>query len=67
MDAHQKALGSCNKHEDRICAEGGKGISFVKRREKRGVQVYIWTIEKKVYQTIEIASNGTGVFCRQER
>ena len=31
---------SCNRSEEVICAKKEKGISIVKRREERGVQVH---------------------------
>ena len=40
-----------------------KGISIVERRKKRGTQVHIKTIEKRVYQTLEVASNSTSILC----
>jgi len=31
----QKIMRPCNRDKERICAEEGKGISIVKKREKR--------------------------------
>jgi len=36
------------------------------REERGGVQVYPRTTEERVYQTLEVASNGTCVFHRKE-
>jgi len=38
-----------NKFEGRTCAKERKSISIVERRERRSMQVYIKTIEKRVY------------------
>ena len=40
----------------------GEDISAVEREERRDVQVYQRTIEKKVYQTLEIILNNTSIF-----
>ena len=66
MNTHKKDMGSYNRYKRRVCAEEGKGLSFVKRREERGMQVYRETVEKEVYQTLEVTSNSTSVFCRKE-
>ena len=42
-------LESCNQHEGRICSEEGKGVSVVKGRERRGMQVYLRTTEERVH------------------
>ena len=44
----------------------GEGVSVIKRREERNIQVHIRTIEKRVHQTLEVISNSTSVFCRKE-
>jgi len=31
----QKIMGPCDRGKERICAEEGKGVSIVKKREKR--------------------------------
>ena len=57
----------CYRYEERICVEEGKGVFIVKRKERRGMQVYKGTVEEGLYQTFEVISNSTGVFCRKER
>ena len=44
------------EREDVSAVEGGK---------RRGVQVHQRTIEKRVYQTLEIILNNTSIFCRK--
>jgi len=58
---------SCNKDKEGICAKEGEGVSIVERRVERDVQVYPRIIEKRVYQTFEVVSNSTNVFCRNGR
>jgi len=48
-DTYKETLGSCNRYEERVCAEERKGISIVKRRERRGAQVHFGIIEKRVH------------------
>ena len=43
-----------------------EGISIVKIRERRGIQVHIGTTEKGIYQTLEATSNNTSIFCKKE-
>ena len=57
----------CNKDKEEIYAKEGKGVSIVEGRVERDAQVHSRIIEKKVYQTLEVASNGTSAFCRNER
>jgi len=42
-------MGLYNKFEERTCVKERKSISIVERRERRSMQVYIKTIEKRVY------------------
>ena len=58
--------GSCDQYEGRVHTKEGKNISIVKKRKRRGTRVHQGTTEKRVYQTLEVTSNSTGVLCRQE-
>ena len=42
-----------------------KDVSAVEGGKRRGVQVHQRTIEKRVYQTLEIILNNTSIFCRK--
>ena len=66
MDAHQETLRPHDRYEGRICAKKGEDVSIVKGRKRRGAQVHFRTIEERVYQVLEITSNGTSVFYRKE-
>ena len=46
---YKKTLGSCNRNEEGLYTKERKGIPVIKKRERRGAQVYIWTIEERVY------------------
>jgi len=45
----------------------GEDVSAVEGEERRDVQVHQRTIEKRVYQTLEIILNNTSIFCKKER
>ena len=36
----QKNMRLCDKGEERVCAKEGKGVSVVKERERKDMQVY---------------------------
>jgi len=59
-------LGSCNGYKEGVCAEKGKVVSIVERRERRGTRVSFRIAEKGIYQTLKVTSNSTSVFCRKE-
>ena len=39
-NADKKDIESCNRYKGRVCAKEGKGVSVVKRRLRRDVQVH---------------------------
>ena len=57
---------SHNRYKEKICAEEGEDVSIVKRKEREGIWVHFKITEERIYQTLEVTSNGTSVFCRQE-
>jgi len=59
-------MGSCNRYEERICTKEEEGISVVKGRERRSKRVHTRTTEERIYLTLKVASNSTGVLCRKE-
>ena len=66
VDAYTKDLGLCNRHEERVCAEEGEGVSIVEERERRSKSVHIRTTKERIYLTLKITSNGTSILCRKE-
>ena len=66
-NAYIKNLRSHNRHEGRVCAKEGKGISIVKERKRRSERVYQGTIEERVYLTLKVTSNSASILCRKER
>jgi len=59
-------LRSCNKYKERICTEEGESVFTVKREERRNKRVHTRTTEKRIYPTLKVVSNGTGVFYRKK-
>ena len=57
---------SCYQYKGGLYAKEREGVSIVKERKGRDVQVYFGTTEKKVYQILKVVSNGTSVLCRKE-
>ena len=66
MDVHKENLRSCNRHEERIYTEEGKGIPTVEGRERRGTGVHTGTTEERIHLTLKVTPNGTSVLCRKE-
>jgi len=50
-----------------VCAKEGEGVSIVEGRKRRSKRIYTRTTEKKIYLTLKVTSNGTGVLCREVR
>ena len=59
-------MGSCNRYEGGICAKEEKGVSVIEGRERRSKRVHTRTTEKRIYLTLKVTSNSTGVLCRKE-
>ena len=65
-NADQKDMRLYYWYKERICTKKREGVSIVKKEERRSAQVYLQTIEKRVYQTLKVASNSTSILCRKE-
>ena len=59
-------MGSCNRYKGRVCAEEGEDISIIKRGKRRGEGVYQGVAKKGVYLTIQVTTDSTGIFHREE-
>jgi len=60
-------MGPCDRGERRICTKEGKGLSVVEREKEGGKRVYQRAFVEKIYLTIKITTDGTGVLCRKKR
>ena len=58
---------SCHRSQGRICAKEGQNLSVVKSRERGGTRICKRSVEKGVYQAIEITTDVTSVLCAKER
>jgi len=58
---------SCNRSQGMICTEERESISLIKRRKRRSKGVHSETDEEGVYKTVKIATNSTGILCREKR
>ena len=66
-DAHKETMRSHYWYEERVYTEKEEGVSAVKGEKRKGLQVYIGTIEERVYQILKVALNSTNVLCRKKR
>ena len=60
-------MGLCNRDEKEIYTKEGEGVSIVERRVERYIWVHPRIVEERIYQTLEVILNSTGVFCRKEK
>ena len=54
------------KFQRRICSEKEEDIPIVKNREREGTGIYEGLVEKRIYLTIKVTTDVTGVFCTEE-
>jgi len=54
------------RSQRRFCFKKGKDISIIKNREEGSSRVCEGSVEKKVYSTIKITIDVTGVLCAKE-
>ena len=59
-------MGSCNRCEGRVCAEEGKGVPIVKEGKRGGKRIHERAVKEGIYPAVQVITNGTGVFCREE-
>jgi len=65
-NANREGVGSCNRCKGKVCSEEGEGVSNIKRREGGGEEVYQRTVKKRIYLTVKVTTDGTGVLCREK-
>ena len=66
-DADEVGVGSCDRRKGGVYSAERKGVSIVKRRERRGEGVCKGAIKEGIYPAIQVTTNGTGILCREER
>ena len=59
-------MGPCDRSKGRVCTEKGEGVPIVKRRKRGGKGIHLRATEEGVYPTVQITTDGTGIFCRKE-
>ena len=59
-------MGPCNRYKRGIRTEKEEGIPIVERKERGSMRVHIGTTEERIYPTLKVTSNSTGVLCREE-
>ena len=56
----------CNRDKREVYTKERKSISIVKERKKESKGVCSRAVKKGVYLTIQIITDGTGIFCREK-
>ena len=56
----------CNWVKGRICTEEGESVLIFKEGKRRDAQVHLRTIEKGIYWTLEVTSNGISIFVKKK-
>jgi len=65
-NANKEGVGSRNRCKERVCSEEGEGVSTIKRREGGGEEFYRRTVKKRIYPTVKVTTDSTGVLCREK-
>ena len=65
-DADEEGMRSCDRDEGRICAEKRESVPVVKGRKEGGEGVHKRTVEKGLYLTIKVTTDGAGILCGKE-
>ena len=65
-NANEKGVEPCNRGKRRICAKKEEDVPIVKRGKRGSKGVYKEAAEKGVYLTVQITTDSTGIFCREE-
>jgi len=60
-------LRSCHRSQRRIRAKERQNLSIVKSKKRGSARIRERSVEKEVYQAIEITTNVTGVLYAKER
>ena len=66
MNAHQEVVRSCDRSKRRIYTKKKESVPIIKEEKRGGIQIYIRTTEKEIYQTLKIISNGTSILYEEK-
>ena len=66
-DADKEVMGPCDRCEERVCTEEGKGLPIVKRGERGGERICEGAVKEGLHLAIKVTANSAGVLCRKER
>ena len=62
-NASTKGLGPCDRIEERVYTEEGKGVFAIKRRKGGSTSICRELIAKRVHLTLQITANVTSALC----
>jgi len=65
-DADEKNMGPCDRDKREVCTEERESVSIVEKRKGGSKGVCPRAVKEGVYPTIQITTNGTGIFCREK-
>jgi len=57
---------SCYRFQERICSEKKEDIPIVKNRERGSTGICEGLVEERIYLTIKVTTDVTGVLCTEE-
>ena len=65
-NADKEDIGLCHRSQRRICSKKGKDIPIVKNRERGGIEICEGSVEERIYLTIKVTIDVTGIFSAEE-
>ena len=66
-NADEKSIGPCDRDKRGVCTKEGESIPIVEGRKRGSKGVCLRTVKKRIYPTVQITTDGTGIFCRKKR
>jgi len=60
-------MGLCDRDKRGVCTKERESVPIVKGRKRGSKGVCLRAVKKGVYLTIQITTDGTGIFCRKKR
>ena len=65
-DADEEGMGLCNRSEEGVCAEKGKGLPIIEGGKRGSKGVHLGAAEERVYQTVKITADSTDILYRKK-